>query len=267
MQHEAFYRRHGEQFIPNPMSAGPWKADSLMGRVVVGLLGHVIGERHLKPGYVPARMTVELHSLPDFSPVTIQTRVIREGGRITIVEAEYISGTRSVAMVRCQLLRQTEPPAGRVWVPQDWDAPAPDDVPVPERYANWKWDLRPFAGTVGHFGPKRAWLRDYRQLVEGVSHTPFSRMALATDFVSPFSHVGDEGAGYINTDVSLYLHRLPVEEWIGFEVEDHQASAGIAVGHCRIYDQQGPIGFGSAAALAQRRAQIDNPLAGGSAGS
>ena len=64
--------------------------------------------------------------------------------------------------------------------------------------------------------------------------------------------MGDAGLKYINTDANLYLHRLPQEGWIGFEVTDHQASDGVAIGHTRIYDLRGPIGFGSTCALAQR---------------
>jgi hypothetical protein len=42
-------------------------------------------------------------------------------------------------------------------------------------------------------------------------------------------------------------------EWIGFEVVNHQATEGVAIGECFIYDQRGPIGSASVAALAQKR--------------
>ncbi len=49
------------------------------------------------------------------------------------------------------------------------------------------------------------------------------------------------------------LHRLPEKEWIGFEVVNHNATDGIAIGECYLYDQQGPIGTSTVAALAQRK--------------
>lgn len=253
MDQEAFYRAEGDHYHPNPVSAGPWRADSLMGRVVVGLLGFEIERRHLEPDFIPARLTVELHRLPGFAPISIVTRELRGGGRIRLVEAEFVSGGESLARATCQLLRRTEAPPGLVWSPPDWDAPPPEEVLNPDCPLRWKWRLRPIVGDIGHVGLKRAWMQDYRQLVAGYPLTPFARVALAADFVSPFSNIGDQGAGYINTDVTLYLQRLPERDWVGFEVTDHQASAGVAIGQCRLYDPLGPIGFASAAAVAQRR--------------
>ena len=65
------------------------------------------------------------------------------------------------------------------------------------------------------------------------------RVALAADFASPFANAGEKGLGFINSDVTLYLHRLPVTKWIGFDVVNHQASAGIAIGECWLYDEAG----------------------------
>jgi hypothetical protein len=44
-----------------------------------------------------------------------------------------------------------------------------------------------------------------------------------------------------------------VKEWIGFEVVNHHAAEGVAIGECVLYDQQGPIGTSTVAALAQRK--------------
>jgi acyl-CoA thioesterase len=76
---------------------------------------------------------------------------------------------------------------------------------------------------------------------------------VAADFASPFANAGEQGLAYINSDVTLYLHRLPVKEWIGFEVVNHHATDGVAIGECSLYDQQGPIGTSTVAALAQRK--------------
>jgi acyl-CoA thioesterase len=67
------------------------------------------------------------------------------------------------------------------------------------------------------------------------------------------------GLGYINSDVTLYLHRLPVTRWIGFDVVNHHASDGIAIGECWLYDEKGAIGTSTVAALAQRKPMTDVP--------
>jgi len=53
----------------------------------------------------------------------------------------------------------------------------------------------------------------------------------------------------------LYLHCLPVKQWIGFEVVNRHATDGVAIGECILYDQQGPIGT-STVALAQRKPTV-----------
>ena len=96
-------------------------------------------------------------------------------------------------------------------------------------------------------------MSEVRDLVEGEAFTPFTRVAIAADFASPFANSGDQGLGWINADITVYLHRLPVTEWIGFEVKNHGATAGVAIGECWLNDEQGPIGTSSVTALAQRR--------------
>ncbi|MBV1691270.1 thioesterase family protein [Novosphingobium sp. G106] len=89
-------------------------------------------------------------------------------------------------------------------------------------------------------------------MIGGEPLTPFQRVAGGVDYVSPLANVGTLGNySYINSDLTMYLHRLPVGEWIGYESLGHEASDGIALGHCNIYDVEGRIGWGSACAIAQ----------------
>ena len=124
-----------------------------------------------------------------------------------------------MARASCQLLRKTENPQGKVWSPPNWEVPAPSDIPAPTdpRLGMYgKWTTRPITGAMGTVGPRRLWMSEVRDLVEGPPLTPFVRVAVAADFASPFANAGDQGLGFINSDVTLYLHRLPVEgmDWL-----------------------------------------------------
>ena len=161
-----------------------------------------------------------------------------------------------MARACCQLLRRTENPSGNIWSPPNWDALKPANIPAPtdaQLGMHGKWTTRPIVGTMGSLGPRRLWMSEVRDLVEGIPVSPFVRVALAADFASPFANAGDEGLGFINSDVSLYLHRLPATEWVGLEVVKHHATDGIAIGECWLYDEQGAIGTSTVAALAQRK--------------
>jgi len=254
---QPFYSRQGEFFSPNPVANGPWDPKSLHGRVIIGLLAFVIEERHGGADFVPARLTVDMFRLPDiFKPIEVKTNPIREGLRIRVIEADFLSGGIAMARASCQLLRRTENPQGRIWSPPDWDAPRPADIMAPtdpRLGMHGKWTTRPIVGSMGTLGPRRLWMSEVRELVEGAPLTPFVRVALAADFASPFANAGDSGLGFINSDVTLYLHRLPETQWIGFEVTNHHATDGIAIGECWLYDEEGAIGTSTVAALAQRK--------------
>jgi hypothetical protein len=256
MSNEPFFRPQGGLFQPTPISRGPWSPTSLHGRVIAGLLARTIEQRYGDPGFTPARFTIDMYRLPDLSAAEVAVRPVREGNRIKVIDAEYIVGGVSMARATCQLLRKSANPEGRVWTPPNWDAPAPDQIPEPNEPRNamgGMWRTRPIEGGFGVYGPKRLWMSEVRELVEGEPLTPFVRVALAADFASPFAHSGDKGLGWINSDITLYLARTPATEWVGFEVKNHQAFEGVAVGECWLYDEEGPIGFSSVAALAQRR--------------
>jgi acyl-CoA thioesterase len=262
---QPFFRTDGNSFIPTSAAVGPWDARSLHGRVVAGLLGAEIERRHGSADYMPARLTVDMYRLPDLSPITVETRMIRDGKRIKVVEAELFSNGVSMAKASSQLLLRTQNAPGTVWSPPDWKVPGPDEIPaVDEATAkNRMWEVRSITGRMGTVGARRLWMRELRDLVENRPITPFTRAALTADYASPLANAGDEGLGYINSDVTLYLHRLPVTEWIGIEVNNHHATDGVAIAQCIFYDEKGAIGTSSVAALAQQK--VMKPGAGATA--
>lgn len=256
MENQAFFTRKGDGYVANPVSRGPWNPQSLHGRVIIGLLAFQIEQRHGDPQFIPARLTVDMYRLPDFSPIEIATRVVRDGNRIKVIDAEFLSGGVSVARATCQLLRKAKAPEGAVWTRPTWDATSPDETPDEPPRANGMgsmWARKPISGGIGLPGPRRTWMAEVREMVEGTPLTPFQRVALCADFASPFANAGDQGLSYINSDATMYLHREPLGEWIGLEVCDHGATDGVAIGECWLYDAQGPIGSATVAALAQQR--------------
>lgn len=256
MTNEPFFKRDGDHYIPNPCSRGPWNPQSLHGRVIAGLLGYEIERKHGDPDFIPARLTVDMFRLPGFDPIEVTTSLIREGGRIKVVEAEFISGGVSMAKASCQFLRRTENPESDAWKPANWDVPRPADIPDPtdgRAGMGGMWRTKPITGGFGTPGQRRIWMSEVRDIVEGSDLTPFGRVAVACDFASPFANASSSGLAYINSDVTLYLHRLPKTEWIGFETVNHGATDGVAIGECFVYDEEGPIGSATVAALAQRR--------------
>ncbi len=260
MSHQPFFTRDRNTFVPTQIANGPWDPTSLHGRVIIGLLAFEIEQHHGGNDFVPARLTVDMFRLPKLVPIEIRTTVIREGLRIKVIEAEFFSGGVAMARASCQLLRKTENPQGTVWEPPNWDVPRPADIPAPtdpRLGLHGKWTTRPIVGAMGSVGPRRLWMSEVRELVEGTPLTPFVRVALAADFASPFANAGDQGLGFINSDVTLYLYRPPATPWIGLDVVNHHSRDGIAIGECWLYDEEGAIGTSTVAALAQRKPMLN----------
>jgi hypothetical protein len=252
---EPFLVREGDIFQPTPMARGFWgPTPNLHARVMIGLFAHEIERLYGEPAFLPARLTVDLYKLPDLSPLSVATRLVRQGGRIKVVEAEMFSNGVSAARASCQLLKRTEQPAAPIWTRPPWDAPPPSAVARPDPPPLLgRWEMRPINPQPSSLVARRTWLREVRQLIAGEAYTPFSRVATGVDYTSPTSNMSLDGLDFINSDVTLYLHREPVGEFIGYEVTDHQSREGVAIGHCTLHDVEGPVGFSSCAALAQRR--------------
>lgn len=252
-----FIREGGGGLTPTEASRGPWGAQTLNGRVVAGLLGHEIERVHGDPDFVPVRLTVDMFRMSMMAPVEIRTRELRTGSRIRVIEAEFWNDGTVVAHSICQFLRRGDTPPGEIWKPETWSVPNPNNLPMPTDSPvplRGLWDVRQLTGDIRkEIRQRRAWVREVRDLVGGEPLTPYVRAAVAADYASPFSQMSQTGLGYINSDLTLYLHRMPTTEWIGFEVVDHGATDGISNSACRLYDEAGPIGSVTVAALSQRR--------------
>ncbi|MEZ5939693.1 MAG: thioesterase family protein, partial [Hyphomonadaceae bacterium] len=187
---EPFLHRDGAQFVPTRQACGFWgPPDNFHARVMIGLFAYEIETHFGAPDFQPARLTVDLYRMPALTPVTVETRLIREGRRIKVIEAEIYQNGVSHARASCQLLRRTQAPQNPVWSPPPWNAPLPQDVPPPDVPFTEKWEMRPIlppgVSTLRAPGPRRTWLREVRPLIGGETHTPFTRIATGVDYTSP----------------------------------------------------------------------------------
>src|ERR1035437_1297545 len=108
MTTQPFFSKDRDSYIPTDAARGTWDPNSLHGRVIIGLLAFEIEARHGADDFVPARLTVHMFRLPNMAPIEVKTRLVRDGLRIKVVEADFFSGGVSMARACCQLLRKTE---------------------------------------------------------------------------------------------------------------------------------------------------------------
>lgn len=250
MTASSFFRAKSGRFVPQELARGYWRDNSLHGRAVVGLLGAEIERLHGTSELFPVRLTIDMFRMPDFGPVEVRTRIASTSRRLLLVEAEFVATGAVTARATCQFARRASAPEGIIWSRGPWGAPHPDLLDPCPTDTNHLSDRKLVSGTAIGRDRRRLWMRERHSIVVGVPLTSYARMALAADYASPLIHSSDKGIDYINSDVSLHLHRFPRGEWLGFEAEGHEASEGLAVGHCRVHDVDGAIGFIACTALA-----------------
>jgi hypothetical protein len=80
-------------------------------------------------------------------------------------------------------------------------------------------------------------------LIAGQTPTPLQRTLAAADFGNGVSSaLSWHQFLFINTDLTMYLHRQPEGEWICLDASTDVDPHGVGVAHSRLYDERGPIG-------------------------
>jgi hypothetical protein len=79
--------------------------------------------------------------------------------------------------------------------------------------------------------------------VAGEELSPLVRVAATSDFGNALGYIRfSEGMGLINADITLYLHRQPVGEWLCLEANTMAQESGLGVVETVVSDEQGAVG-------------------------
>ena len=255
---ESIYVRDGEWYVPTRLAGGPWSAEAQHGGPPSALLAGAM-ERVEPVGMFLSRITVELLRPVGMVPHRIETEILRPGKRVQLIGARLMSKEGEVARAI----------ALRIRTDNDIDpgpslhAAAPANPPeagiersafdgFPHFFAD-AIDVRYLTGGPDLAGPSTAWIRLAIPLVEGEEPSPLQRVIVAADTGNGISSELDFRQHiFINPDLTVYLHREPIGEWVLLEAETHIA-AGTGVAQSALSDQQGPIGRSLQALFVDRR--------------
>jgi hypothetical protein len=247
---EASFTLDGDRLVPSASARSPWSADMVNGHHVGGLVAWGVERDHADPGLQVTRLTVDMVRPVPMRPLRVLASRVRDGRRLRAVDVSVVDDDVEVARGSALLLRRSEHPGGEPWAPEPWDVPQPETIEGVTG-GDMSFEIRPVDGWNGERG--RVWLRERVEFVAGQPLTPLLRAALMADFANPVGNSGRDGLEFINADLTLYLGRDPVGEWIGVESTGHVGADGVGVGTAWMYDRDGRIGSCVAAALADPR--------------
>jgi hypothetical protein len=255
----------GDRVVPTGLARGPWTKDAQHGGAPAALLARTIERFDGGDAMLVVRVTVELLRPVPIEPLRLVTRLARPGKKVQLVEASLVVAATGVEVVRATGLRLRR---GEVALPAG--TPATGRPPLPaagvvsrppwagqvqyEAFHSGAIEMLFVAGSFGAPGPATAWIRLRVPLVAGEPTSPLARVAAAADFGNGISWVLSRSDGYrfINPDLTIYLHRHPVGEWIAIESTTLPEPLGVGLAESRLYDEQGPIGRSVQSLLIER---------------
>lgn len=248
---DAFFVPDGDHFLSTEHTRGPWSAAHQHAGPPSALMARAL-ERAVadEPAFQVVRLTVELMAPVPIAPLAVTTAVLRAGRRVRRLEATLAVEGRPVARATAMALR-TEPLAVPPVALDPHEPPAPPEAGRP-------WSFPVFKADVGYgtavealvvrggylVNPTAVWIRSRVALVAGEAPSPLQRVMIAADSGNGIAVVLDPTAfTFVNADLTVYLHRPPVDEWVCLHSVTAPEASGVGLTSSRLFDRRGPIGW------------------------
>jgi acyl-Coa thioesterase superfamily protein/acyl-CoA thioesterase superfamily protein len=255
---EPIFRREGDAYVPTAHARGPWDPGQLHGGAPGALLAQALDE----DGYLVARLTFDFLGPVPMAPLRMTTQTTRPGRNLQMAQAELSADGRTVMRAGAARLRRSHvqlpaadddgpaPPGPEAATP----SPFPGDAEHPEGFHRTAMDIRFLAGTDYGVGPALVWFALTRPLIDDVPASPLARVVAAADFGNGVSRVLDfEDYLFVNTDLSVHLHREPEGEWVLLDARTHVESHGAGLARSMLRDERGPLGLAAQSLFVARR--------------
>jgi hypothetical protein len=248
---DSFYLLDGEnRFISTEWTIGPWGPDSQHAGPPAALLGRALERVVGRDDMQLVRATFEILRPIPIAPLRVKAEVIRPGKSVVLATATLSADDGEVMRAQGWLIRRGDD-LGLPHIVADPPAQGPD--------AGGSVDLLP-TGRVGYLtamewrfikgmfleqGPATAWARMRLPLIDGEEITPLSRALVLADSGNGISSALDfDHWIFINCDLTVYLHRLPVGEWVCLDAATTIEPSGIGLAASVLSDEEGVIGRG-----------------------
>ncbi len=96
---------------------------------------------------------------------------------------------------------------------------------------------------MNEVGPATAWFRLRVPVIAGEEPTPLQRLLVAADFPNGISSELDWNDWlFINPDLTVYIERDPVGEWVALQAQTRIIEGETALAQATIFDVEGRIG-------------------------
>lgn len=262
---EAMFERAGNRVMPTPICTGPWDPSAMHGGPPLVLCGRFLAEHGSDAaGFHLARVSVELVRAVPLEPLTVEVIETRPGKRIQLLDAVVRSGDGTeLVYARGMRIRRGDNGLDE----RALDQAGPLAVPPPEESTTFDhgyglprgsfymdaFDIRSCDGrSFGPSGPSAAWFRLRVPVFADEEIGPLDRALAIGDFGNGISNIVPKDSHlYINPDVGVHLHRLPIGEWLVSDAVTHVRADGYGTSTATLGDRLGPIGVANQSLMVQ----------------
>ncbi|MDR7301317.1 thioesterase family protein [Haloactinomyces albus] len=251
---QSLFQPDGDLFVPTEAAGNPW-GELTGGGPVAGLLARAIEQAVDDPERLITRLTVDLMRPVPRRGVAVAHRTLRSGKRLQVIEASLtLDGTEVVHAV-AQAVHRSE--VGETAPAQQAPFAGPEGLPdgsLLPAGLGLRWGVHDvvevrWIADQSSEGPSRVWMRMPVPLLPGEPLTPLVHTATLVDCISAASPIGTHFGPWINTDITLYVHRELEGEWLGMEMERDTEPTGVGVTRARLFDRCGPLGVANEAVM------------------
>jgi hypothetical protein len=248
---DAFYRPAGPgRFESTEATAGPWSPEAQHAGPPSALLARAIEAEAPGRSFQLARLAVDILGPIPLAPLTLETRVVRPGRRVTLVEAVASVAERAVLIGRGWLVARPPGPRPPVLGPPV-DLPPRPRGPRPNPWPGAHTagylsavDWRFVDGGFAEHGPAQVWARSRLDLVAGEVTSPFCRVVTVADSGSGVSAVLDPAEWlFMNVDLTVVLHRPLSGPWVLLDAASATGRDGVGLARTLLADRRGPVGM------------------------
>jgi Thioesterase-like superfamily len=236
------------RIVANGLARGPWDPDAQHGGAPAALLTREF-EHAVSPddGLVFARLTYELLRPVPLGPLDVRAELVRPGKRVQLLDGS-ITTPDGVEVVRARAVRvrAADVDGGAVEAPPAGPSQGhPNDFRRDEleRFPTDAMEIVFVKGSFYELGPSTAWFRLRAPIVAGETPSGLQRLAAAADFPNGIATEVPWGEYvFINPDLTIYVVREPVGEWICLDAHMTVADGGIGFSEAVLYDERGRVG-------------------------
>jgi len=260
-----FYRRRGtrgdsQTFESTDLTRSNWDSRIQHGSPPLALLTKVIQERADGSQLRIARICLDILGPIPVAEVRVRAWVERPGNRVSLLAAEMFADlpggtTRALARASAWLLiaSDTRDVACDRHLPLTEGEAAP--LPAMFRRKNGYFDaIRWRPQRTDPDADRVWWCSPLVHVVDTEPDTALVKLAAVVDSANGVGATLDpDRFVYMNTDTTVHMHRLPVDDDFGLRARASSGPDGAGVTTAEIFDRRGFVGTSAQTLLVQRR--------------